>query len=233
MTFGLRLKSRPRNSQPQTTVMVVDAYRNSGGVVVSYGAGSINMMNGRNPDIQSGVGSFGLRQYGILKTGYDGGTGLACDKFSCSLGTAFTLIAVFDGSTTGSVLSPIIGGDETGNRQFQFRLTATNTVEFIRFNTAGTNYSTSVAATSRRGVFIARSSGSTFHVWANGVKSSAGSIAAGSPQPVTKIALNGKFSFDATPQVGDAIFYAAALPGALSDELIARLSGNPWQVFNP
>ena len=190
-------------------------------------------MSGLNPNIQFGVGSHGIGNYGKWKTGYDGGTGLACDKLSCSVGTDFTLIAVFDGSTTGSVLSPIIGGDETGNRQFQFRLTASNTVEFIRFNTAGTNYSTSVAASSRRGVFVARSSGTTFHVWANGVKSSAGSIAAGSPQPVTKVALNGKFSFDTTPQIGDAIFFAAVLPGALSDEHIARLTENPYLIIKP
>lgn len=190
-------------------------------------------MSGLNPNIQFGVGSHGIGNYGKWKTGYDGGTGLACDKLSCSVGTDFTLIAVFDGSTTGSVLSPIIGGDETGNRQFQFRLTASNTVEFIRFNTAGTNYSTSVAASSRRGVFVARSSGTTFHVWANGVKSSAGSIAAGSPQPVTKVALNGKFSFDTTPQVGDAIFFAAVLAGALSDEHIARLTENPYLIIKP
>lgn len=204
-----------------------------GGIAVCDASVPINTITNQFPDIQKGIGSVGFGQFGRWKTGYDGGTGLACDKFSCSLGTDFTLICFFDGSITAGVYAPIFGGDDTGNRQFQFRLTTTNTLEFIRFNTAATNYSTSVAATTRKGVFIARSSGASFDCCANGVMSAAGSIAAGSPQPVTKIAVNGKLTFDAAPQVGDAVYAYVLLPRALVTSEVVQIASNPWQIFQP
>ncbi len=188
--------------------------------------------SGLVPNLQRGIGSKGCGVYGQWKTGYDGGTGVACDKFSCPSVSDFTLLAVFDGSTTGSVLTSIIGGDDTGNRQFQFRLTASNTLEFIRFNTAASNVSVSVAAATRKGVFIGRSKGLKFRCWANGVASSEGTMT-GTPQPVTKIALNGKWTYDAQPQVGDAIYHGGIILRALSDGEIASLVANPWQVFQP
>lgn len=234
MSFALRLGPRICSYQPQPGARLITQYGGlAGGVAVCNASVPINSANGRLPDLQRGIGSSGIGRFGIWKTGYDGGTGLACDKLSCALGINFTLIVVFDGATTSSVLTPILGGDDTGNRQFQFRLTASNTLEFIRFNTAGTNYSVSVAASSRRGVFIARSNGSSFDCFANGVKSSVGTIAAGSPQPVTKIAANGKFTFDTSPQVGDAIYAYSCIPRALGTSELTGISPNPWQVFAP
>ncbi len=55
----------------------------------------------------------------------------------------------------------------------------------------------------------------------------------GTPQPVTKIALNGKWTYDAQPQVGDAIYHGGLIPRVLSDGEIAALIANPWQVFQP
>lgn len=234
MSFALRLGPLIRGYQPDPGKRLVASYAYlPGGIAVCNAPMPINSVNGKLPDIQKGIGSSGVGGFGKWKTGYDGGTGLACDKASCVLGTSFTLIAVFDGSKTGSVVTPILGGDDSGNRQFQFRLTASNTLEFIRFNTSGTNYSVSVAAASRRGVFIARSNGNSFDCFANGIKSSSGTIAAGSPQPVTKIAANGKFSFDAAPQIGDEIYAYVGIPRVLSLPEVMGISINPWSVFAP
>ena len=49
----------------------------------------------------------------------------------------------------------------------------------------------------------------------------------------TAQAANGKFAFDTSPQIGDAIYAYSCIPRALGTSELTGISPNPWQVFAP
>lgn len=224
----ITLRRTARDRQPQEPAPPKPEY--SRGVIVNYAVGNINLCTQSRPSVRNGIGTLGVGTLGRWKTGYDGGANVAADVFALPSVGDFTLIAVFDCSATSGVYSPVIGGDESGNRQFQFRLTNTNGIEFIRFNTAVSNFSTSIAAGVRKGVAIAVSNGNSFKIRFAGKWSSSGTIT-GTPKTVTRVSPNGTLGFDAQPVTGDVFYYGGIIPRALTDAEIIGLENNPGLLF--
>jgi hypothetical protein len=217
-------------SQPQYPALPKSAY--SGTLIVNYGTSNYNLVNGAPPNLYNGRGSTGVGNYGKWKTGYDGGTGIAADKFSYAPLLNFTLFALFDSSAGSGSYSTIIGGDSnSGTREFQFRFNSSNGMDFIRFDTSVTAYTVSTAsATSRVGVAVAVSSGTSFKAYINGQWTPVGSIS-GNPQAATQAALNGSFGYDAVALSADKFYCGGVIPRALADGEAVQLANDIWQIF--
>ena len=200
-------------------------------VVVSYGGGSINAVTNRWPDIQVGVMSRNVGEFGKYDNAYSGGTGLADDRYSYPGTSDFALLAVVDYSSSSGVVSGILGSDGSGNRQFQFRFNASNQLEFIRFDTAGNPYFATVAAASRKGVVLAVSIGASMRVYFRDAVGT-GTIS-NTPKEAARVSLGGSFGFDVEQKEFDRIYMGCVLHGTTCEKMAPSLLANPWQVFAP
>lgn len=220
----------PRRSQPQQPVAVDFPYAKAS-LCVNYAVGGKNLIDGSNPSVRSGAGTRAPSAFGVCKTGYDGGSNTAADVYGIPSTSVFTLVCVYDLSGSSGSYSPIIGGDQTGNRQFQLRVTPSNTIEFIRFNTSVSTFTATTTTTGRTGCIVAVSNGSSVRLIHKGIVSSTATIT-GTPKPLTVVAPGGYLGFDQQPLVKDrGVSMCAVLPFALSNAEAVALSLNPWQIF--
>jgi hypothetical protein len=198
-------------------------------VVVSYGAGSLNAVTNRWPDLQIGIMSRNVGEFGKYDNAYSGGTGTADDRYSFPPTSDFALLAVVDYSASPGVVSGILGGDGSGNRQFQFRFNASNQLEFIRFDTSGSPYFATVAASSRKGVVLAISVGASMRVYFR-EGTGTGTIS-NTPMAASRVSLGGSFGFDVEQGVNDRIYMGCVLRGSVCEKMAPSLLFNPWQIF--
>jgi hypothetical protein len=221
-----------RRSQPQQPV-TVDLPYSKANLCVNYAVGNRNLIDGTGPSSRVGIGTQTISPLGVCKTGYDGLANAAADVYSVPSTSVFTLICVYDLSGSSGSYSPIIGGDQTGNRQFQLRFTPSNTIEFIRFNTVVSTFTATTTTTGRTGCVVAVSDGASVRLIHKGIVSSTATIT-GTPKPLTVVAPGGYLGFDQQPLVGDkGVAMCAVLPFALSNAEGVALSLNPWQLFTP
>ena len=195
-------------------------------LAVSYGVGSINAVTGKSPDVQAGIRTPGTGVFGVWDSAYGAG---ADDRHSLPSTRDFAFVAVVDYSGSPGGVSSILGGDAPGNRAFQFRFNASNQLEFIRFDTGGSPYFCTVAATSRKGVVVGVSIGNTFKVYFNGA--TATSTIGNTAQPATTISLGASLGNDSAPGTSDRLFTAAVLRGSAADPVAFSLLANPYQIF--
>lgn len=214
-----------RFSQPRGVCGVNRALVPPGSIVYNPAAGKVNLANG---EFAAQIGKLALEYnyLGVADNGY-----LESDKaprFNCPATTAFTLLAVGEFSDP----APIIGGDDAGNRCYQFRRNS-GQVQFIRFNSDFSSaFTAQVSYTSGQTVFVAVSDGTAVKVY-----SSSGSVGtatiSGTPSPVTLFAPNGVYTYDNGPNVTDRINLAALIARPLSDIEVYQLLKNPWKIFAP
>jgi hypothetical protein len=154
--------------------------------------------------------------------------------------TDFTLMVVAHGMSAGvyqnALDDDIVGA---GTRKFQFRLSNTNTGEFIRFNTAGSAFTATTGAVSAGGrengiVMIGRTVGTAVQMWIRELAS--GTITTGTATitstPSTRAVLTRAYAFKnaaSSPWTG-ATTIIADFNRALSDGQVMALLANPFQV---
>lgn len=194
-----------------------------GSIIYSPAAGKLNLVNGQFAT-QIGKQSLEINAFGIADNGY-----LESDKaprFVCQPTTTFTLLAVGNFSDP----SPLIGGDQAGNRCFQFRRNS-GQLQFIRFNADFSSaFTAQVAYGSGQNVFIGVSNGTSVKAY-SAVGSIGSATISGSPSPVTLFSPNGWYTYDVGPSASDRINLAALIARPLSDAEVASLLQNPWQIF--
>ena len=152
--------------------------------------------------------------------------------------TSYTVMAmVIDDTGRGVIRNPFDADDANIARVFQFRLTASNAVQLITFDTAGTPYfatGTTATPATEKSVIFGRISNNELSVWLNGKQDATGS-ASGTPRTIqtsgAQLSIGSNVSN--TQPFGGQIYLCAHWPFALSDAEIASISANPWQLFAP
>ena len=145
----------------------------------------------------------------------------------------FTQLIVCFGAASGTVQD--FWDDDNGTtRAYQFRLNASNGVDFIRFNTSVSAFTASTGALSSTQlvngfVAIARSNGLSISVYASGVTSGSATMT-GTPQPRNSTAQLYSRKGATIPFSGS-IVITVDFDYALPDSAISSLLTNPWQLF--
>lgn len=224
---------RLRQPQHGLTINPLNPFTRGASLLVAGSTGFMNLATGRKADVQVGSVSRLPGKLGMTDNAYSAGVFNGADAFSLPSLTDFAVVALVDYSnplSSGYVRS-IFGGDQTGNRQFQFRFSASNQLEFIRFNTSGSAFTASVAATARSGVVIGISIGTSVKVWFAGATGTA--TITGTPMAASRVAIGGSFGIDSEQGVTDLLYMGAVLNGSVVNGGLASLASNPWQLFAP
>jgi len=192
----------------------------------------------------SGIGSFCNRVGSDLSSRWVCQTGL--------LGTEYTLVAVASLSTLG-IVNGLIGYQygstapvPTSRVCFQFRVGTSNNVEFIRFNTSFSAFaatSSTVLTANRLYVLAAVTIGNNLSVYVDGSLTGTATIT-GTPTSITDANYpvvstgisyithnNSETSSDA--RFKGTLFLTAVYNKAISDQSLAEIGKNPWQLFTP
>ena len=153
--------------------------------------------------------------------------------------TVFALIR--HDSNRGSYQNFIDADNGSSARIFQARLTTSNTVEFIPFNTGGSPffvYSTSTISGTEDTFDACRVLGGTASVWVNGRLEGSTSVGSAATLGVANAKVALQVSATATGGAGiqgfrSALYVGGILSRGASDTEIKSLSSNPWQLFKP
>lgn len=196
---------------------------------------AINLVNGEIAAQQSALITYGVRRYGaaILWPTSAGSSTYFPQRVPAL--TNYTLMAFVGDIGTSGITQAILDNDTTVSpgRAFQFRLTTTNNVQFIPFDTTETNYSvSSAAAVPLTGGFwaCATVSGLDFAVWLNGVKATG--TMTNTAQPLTSPMWVGENKASSNPFTGQ-LYHWMVFSGALTDAEILSIQANPYQLVSP
>jgi hypothetical protein len=157
---------------------------------------------------------------------------------SLSDGTAYAILAQVISPTSFSSTPQIWTQDDAASsgRINQFRFGASSTVDFIVFNTAGSNFSASTPALASGTAYtilaIATSNGN-LEIWVNGVRLATGTYTGTlrSPKNSVENALIGN-RFSVSESFNGSIGLLARWSGNLPVNQYS-LTTNPWQIFQP
>lgn len=239
MAANLRTWLPEWDRQPQDLVGVASGTPITSGLGLAFNAANngFDEAGGRVATIGPGGITYGVGPFGARISGVSANQGNL--RFSSMpVATAYTLMAVVRDHTQGAYRQ-FYDADGSTARVFIFRLTPSNTLEFIPFNTGGSPFfalsSTTVDPQSLQVLVATVDAAQLASVYVNGKQSGTTATVTGTVQTLASqyVALGNAANIVVNNAFLGDIYAAFYWSRALSPAEILELSRNPWQLFEP